>query len=225
MHEDHGVGRYQGLITLEIGGLLTEFLALEYASGDKLYVPVHSLHLVTRYTGAAPEDAPLHSLGARPVGRSAKRKAANKVRDVAAELLNLYAQRAARAGHALAFDAHSYERFALEFPFEETPDQQHGDRAVIDDLASAEPMDRVVCGDVGFGKTEVALRAAFVAVQAGKQVAVLVPTTLLAEQHYRTFPRPLRRLAGARRAAVALPSASELTADARRARRRHESTS
>jgi transcription-repair coupling factor (superfamily II helicase) len=186
VHEDYGVGRYQGLKTLDVDGLLTEFLVLEYAGGDKLYVPVHSLHLVTRYSGASPEDAPLHRLGSDQWAK-AKRKAADQARDVAAELLNLYAQRAARVGTEMRASDDGYHRFALEFPFEETEDQQSAIDRVIEDLKSSKPMDRVVCGDVGFGKTEVALRSAFVAVQSGHQVAVLVPTTLLADQHYRTF--------------------------------------
>jgi transcription-repair coupling factor (superfamily II helicase) len=186
VHEDYGVGRYQGLTTLDVDGLLTEFLLLEYAGGDKLYVPVQSLHLVTRYTGAPPDQAPLHRLGSDQWAK-AKRKAASQARDVAAELLNLYAQRAARPGTPLETEDESYRRFALEFPFEETEDQLAAIERVLADLASPRPMDRIVCGDVGFGKTEVALRSAFVAVQAGHQVAVLVPTTLLAQQHYRTF--------------------------------------
>jgi len=186
VHEDYGVGRYHGLTTLDVDGMLTEFLLLEYAGGDKLYVPVHSLHLVTRYSGASPEEAPLHRLGTDQWAK-AKRKAAVQARDTAAELLNLYAQRAARTGSQMTLDDASYQRFALQFPFEETEDQQTAIDRVVADLASERPMDRVVCGDVGFGKTEVALRAAFVAVQAGFQVAVLVPTTLLAEQHHRTF--------------------------------------
>jgi transcription-repair coupling factor (superfamily II helicase) len=186
VHEDYGVGRYQGLTTLDVDGLLTEFLLLEYAGGDKLYVPVHSLHLVTRYSGAPPEQAPLHRLGSDQWVR-AKRKAAAQARDVAAELLNLYAQRAARVGTQLFFDADSYRRFARDFPFEETEDQSAAIERVLEELGSARPMDRIVCGDVGFGKTEVALRSAFVAVHAGCQVAVLVPTTLLAQQHFRTF--------------------------------------
>jgi transcription-repair coupling factor (superfamily II helicase) len=185
VHLDHGVGRYQGLVKLSVGGG-GEFLSIEYARGDKLYVPVAQLHLVSRYSGAAPEFAPLHSLGGDAWER-AKRKAAQKVRDVAAELLALYAQRAARPGHAFAYDRAMYEQFAATFPFEETPDQLQTIEAVIADLASGKAMDRVVCGDVGFGKTEVALRAAFVAATAGRQVAVLVPTTLLAQQHYRNF--------------------------------------
>ena len=186
VHEDYGIGRYQGLKTLDVDGLPTEFLLLEYAGGDKLYVPVHSLHLVTRYSGASPEQAPLTKLGTDQWAK-AKRKAAAQARDVAAELLNIYAQRAARAGTKLAFTDDSYTRFASDFPFEETEDQQTTIESVLTDLGSEHPMDRIVCGDVGFGKTEVALRSAFVAVQAGYQVAVLVPTTLLAQQHYRTF--------------------------------------
>jgi transcription-repair coupling factor (superfamily II helicase) len=185
VHTDHGVGRYQGLIKLDIGGG-GEFLAIEYAKGDKLYVPVAQLHLVSRYSGAAPELAPLHSLGGDAWAK-AKRRAAQKVRDVAAELLALYAQREARHGHAISYDRAMYEQFAATFPFEETPDQLQAIEAVIADLASGKAMDRVVCGDVGFGKTEVALRAAFVAATAGKQIAVLVPTTLLAQQHYQNF--------------------------------------
>jgi transcription-repair coupling factor (superfamily II helicase) len=191
VHADHGVGRYQGLIKLEVGRLQSggahgEFLQIEYAKGDKLYVPVAQLQLVSRYAGTAPEMAPLHSLGGDAWER-AKRKAAQKVRDVAAELLALYAQREARPGHAFAYDRNLYEQFAATFPFEETPDQIQAIEAVIADLASGKAMDRVVCGDVGFGKTEVALRAAFVAATAGKQVALLVPTTLLAQQHYQNF--------------------------------------
>jgi transcription-repair coupling factor (superfamily II helicase) len=186
VHEDHGVGRYQGLISLEAGGQTSEFLCIEYAKGDKLYVPVTQLHLVNRYSGASPELAPLHSLGGDQ-WEKARRKAAEKVRDVAAELLEIHAKRQARAGLALELDRGMYEQFASQFPFEETPDQYTAIESVIKDLGSSQPMDRVVCGDVGFGKTEVALRAAFIAAAAGKQVAVLVPTTLLAEQHYRNF--------------------------------------
>ncbi|MDO5506244.1 MAG: transcription-repair coupling factor [Pseudoxanthomonas suwonensis] len=186
VHEDHGVGRYRGLITLEAGGEPGEFLDIEYAKGDRLYVPVAQLHLINRYSGASPETAPLHSLGGEQWTR-AKRKAAEKVRDVAAELLDIQAKRQARAGIAIDVDRSLYEPFAASFPFEETPDQHAAIEAVIRDLASSQPMDRVVCGDVGFGKTEVAVRAAFVGAMAGKQVAVLVPTTLLAEQHYRTL--------------------------------------
>ena len=186
VHEDHGVGRYRGLVTLEAGGQPGEYLDIEYAKGDRLYVPVSQLHLVNRYSGASPETAPLHSLGGEQWTR-AKRKAQEKVRDVAAELLEIQAKRQARAGLALQVDRAMYEPFAAAFPFEETPDQHAAIEAVIRDLGSSQPMDRVVCGDVGFGKTEVAVRAAFVAAAAGKQVAVLVPTTLLAEQHYRNF--------------------------------------
>ncbi|UNK50466.1 transcription-repair coupling factor [Lysobacter sp. S4-A87] len=186
VHEDHGVGRYRGLITLEAGGLPGEYLEIEYAKGDRLYVPVAQLHLINRYSGASDETAPLHSLGGEQWTK-AKRKAAEKVRDVAAELLEIQAKRQARAGLAIDIDRSMYEPFAAAFPFEETPDQHAAIEAVIRDLGSSQPMDRVICGDVGFGKTEVAVRAAFVAAAAGKQVAVLVPTTLLAEQHYRTM--------------------------------------
>ncbi|MGY0635032.1 transcription-repair coupling factor [Luteimonas sp. A478] len=186
VHEDHGVGRYRGLVVLEAGGSPAEFLEIEYAKGDRLYVPVAQLHLINRYSGASPETAPLHSLGGE-AWTKAKKKAAEKVRDVAAELLEIQAKRMARRGLALDLDRAEYEPFAAAFPFEETPDQHAAIEAVIGDLASSQPMDRVVCGDVGFGKTEVAVRAAFVAANAGKQVAVLVPTTLLAEQHYRNF--------------------------------------
>jgi len=186
VHEDHGVGRYRGLITLEAGGTPGEYVEIEYAKGDRLYVPVAQLHLINRYSGASPETAPLHSLGGEQWSK-AKRKAAEKVRDVAAELLEIQAKRHARAGLAIEVDRSMYEPFAATFPFEETTDQLAAIEAVIRDLASSQPMDRVVCGDVGFGKTEVAVRAAFVAAASGKQVAVLVPTTLLAEQHYRNF--------------------------------------
>ena len=186
VHEDHGVGRYRGLVTLEAGGQAGEYLDIEYAKGDRLYVPVAQLQLVSRYSGASPDTAPLHSLGGEQWSK-AKRKAQEKVHDVAAELLEIQAKRQARAGLALQVDRAMYEPFAATFPFEETPDQHGAIEAVIRDLGSSQPMDRVVCGDVGFGKTEVAVRAAFVAAAAGKQVAVLVPTTLLAEQHYRNF--------------------------------------
>ncbi len=186
VHEDHGVGRYRGLIVLDAGGMPGEFLEIEYAKGDRLYVPVAQLHLISRYSGASPETAPLHSLGGEQWSK-AKRRAAEKVRDVAAELLEIQARRRARAGLALHVDRAMYEPFAAGFPFEETADQLAAIDATLRDLASSQPMDRVVCGDVGFGKTEVAVRAAFAAASAGKQVAVLVPTTLLAEQHYRNF--------------------------------------
>jgi transcription-repair coupling factor (superfamily II helicase) len=186
VHVDHGVGRYLGLVTLEIRGQSSEFLALEYAGGDKLYVPVQSLDLVSRYTGASPEAAPLHRLGGEQWQR-VRRRAAEKVRDVAVELLDLHARRAARQGHGFALPEQDYAIFRDAFPFEETPDQRQAIEQVIQDMTTARPMDRVICGDVGFGKTEVALRAAFVAVQDGRQVAMLVPTTLLAQQHFQTF--------------------------------------
>ncbi|AKK68275.1 transcription-repair coupling factor [Xanthomonas translucens] len=186
VHEDHGVGRYRGLIVLDAGGMPGEFLEIEYAKGDRLYVPVAQLHLISRYSGASADTAPLHSLGGEQWSK-AKRRAAEKVRDVAAELLEIQARRRARAGLALQVDRAMYEPFAAGFPFEETADQLAAIEATLRDLASSQPMDRVVCGDVGFGKTEVAVRAAFAAASAGKQVAVLVPTTLLAEQHYRNF--------------------------------------
>jgi transcription-repair coupling factor (superfamily II helicase) len=186
VHEEHGVGRYLGLQTLRVEGMETEFLALEYARGDKLYVPVSSLHLISRYTGASPEAAPLHRLGGDQWERT-RRKAAEKVRDVAAELLDIHARRAAHRGYAFPSPDQDYRAFAAAFEFEETPDQQQAIDSVLADMASPQPMDRVVCGDVGFGKTEVAMRAAFLATTASKQVAVLVPTTLLAEQHYNNF--------------------------------------
>ena len=186
VHRDHGVGRYLGMQRLEVGGVETEFLTLEYANQDKLYVPVSSLHLISRYSGAEPESAPLHKLGGEQ-WKKAKRKAQERVRDVAAELLEIHAKRAAKKGQQFTLDSESYESFAAAFPFEETPDQATAIEAVIQDMQSPQPMDRVVCGDVGFGKTEVAMRAAFVAVHNGRQVAVLVPTTLLAQQHYQNF--------------------------------------
>jgi len=186
VHVDHGVGRYQGLVSMELGGMEGEFLVIEYAKGDKLYVPVAQLGLVSRYSGTAPELAPLHSLGGDAWER-ARKKAAEKVRDVAAELLAIYAQREARGGESINIDRGMVEEFGTSFPFEETPDQEQAIDAVLQDLAAPRAMDRVICGDVGFGKTEVALRAAFAAATAGKQVAVLVPTTLLAQQHYRNF--------------------------------------
>ncbi|MCE7032502.1 transcription-repair coupling factor [Lysobacter sp. GX 14042] len=186
VHEDHGVGRYRGLVTLEAGGEKNEYLEIEYAKGDRLYVPVSQLHLINRYSGASAETAPLHSLGGEQWTK-ARHKAAEKVHDVAAELLEIQAKRQARAGLAIDVDRAAYEPFAAAFPFEETPDQHAAIEAVLRDLQSSQPMDRVVCGDVGFGKTEVAVRAAFATAMAGKQVALLVPTTLLAEQHYRNF--------------------------------------
>jgi len=186
VHIDHGVGRYQGLVTLEIDGQAAEFLMLQYAEEAKLYVPVSSLHLIARYTGSDDALAPLHRLGSE-TWQKAKRKAAEQVRDVAAELLDIYARRAAREGHAFADPQVDYETFSAGFPFEETPDQQAAIEAVRSDMLAPKPMDRLICGDVGFGKTEVAMRAAFIAVHSGKQVAVLVPTTLLAQQHYNSF--------------------------------------
>ncbi|MFC4864061.1 transcription-repair coupling factor [Pseudomonas sp. MAHUQ-62] len=186
VHIDHGVGRYLGLITLEIDGQVAEFLALQYAEEAKLYVPVASLHLIARYTGSDDALAPLHRLGSE-AWQKAKRKAAEQVRDVAAELLDIYARRAAREGYAFKDPTVDYATFSAGFPFEETPDQQSAIEAVLADMLAPKPMDRLVCGDVGFGKTEVAMRAAFVAVHSGKQVAVLVPTTLLAQQHYNSF--------------------------------------
>ena len=189
VHANHGIGRYVGLKNIDLGndeGGSSEFLHLEYADKATLYVPVAQLHLIARYTGVAADEAPLHRLGS-PQWEKAKRKAAEQVRDTAAELLNLYARRAAREGFAFRFAPHDYEAFAASFGFEETPDQQAAIHAVIQDMVSPQPMDRLVCGDVGFGKTEVALRAAFVAVNGGKQVAILAPTTLLAEQHFQNI--------------------------------------
>lgn len=187
VHSAHGIGRYRGLVHLDMGGgTLQEFLQLEYADQAVLYVPVSQLHLVGRYTGVSAQEAPLHRLGSGQWER-ARRRAAQQVRDSAAELLELYARRAARSGHAFAFCAQDYEAFARDFGFEETADQNAAIHAVIQDMIAPHPMDRLVCGDVGFGKTEVALRAAFVAVTGGKQVALLAPTTLLAEQHYQTL--------------------------------------
>ncbi|MBD9424545.1 transcription-repair coupling factor [Pseudomonas sp. PDM15] len=186
VHIDHGVGRYLGLVTMEFDGQAAEFLALMYAEEAKLYVPVASLHLIARYTGSDDALAPLHRLGSE-TWQKAKRKAAEQVRDVAAELLDIYARRAAREGYAFKDPAADYATFSAGFPFEETPDQQNAIDAVREDMLAAKPMDRLVCGDVGFGKTEVAMRAAFIAVHSGRQVAVLVPTTLLAQQHYNSF--------------------------------------
>jgi transcription-repair coupling factor (superfamily II helicase) len=186
VHESYGVGRYLGLQTMDVAGYTGEFLVLEYADGDKLYVPVQALHLVSRYTGAPAETAPLHKLGGEQ-WQKARRKAAERIRDVAAELLDLYSRRAAREGTRMVSGESEYRAFQAGFRFEETADQSAAIDQVLGDMKSGKPMDRVICGDVGFGKTEVALRAAFVAVQAGKQVAVLVPTTLLAQQHFTTF--------------------------------------
>ena len=186
VHEDHGVGRYIGLQKITVGGIEQEFLTLQYADNDKLYVPVASLHLISRYTGASPEAAPLHKLGSTQ-WEKAKRKARERARDVAAELLDIYARREARSGYSYHIEKDHYQSFSSSFPFEETPDQVDAIQGVISDMQNAKPMDRLVCGDVGFGKTEVAMRAAFIAVQDGKQVAMLVPTTLLAQQHYENF--------------------------------------
>ncbi len=186
VHEAHGIGRYLGLLHMDFGEGDTEFLHLEYADGAKLYVPVAVLHVISRYSGVDPDSVQLHTLGTGQ-WEKAKRKAAEQVHDTAAELLHLYAQRAAREGHKFHFKPHDLEAFADGFGFEETPDQQAAINAVIEDMTSGKPMDRLVCGDVGFGKTEVAMRAAFVAVADGKQVAILCPTTLLAEQHYQNF--------------------------------------
>jgi transcription-repair coupling factor (superfamily II helicase) len=186
VHEEYGVGRYVGLQSMEVAGQPGEFLVLEYLDGDRVYVPVQALHLVTRYTGAAPESAPLHKLGTDQWAKARKR-AADQIRDVAAELLDLYARRKAQKGLKLTLNESDYQTFADAFPFEETDDQAEAITKVLADLQSDRPMDRIVCGDVGFGKTEVAMRAAFVATQAGKQVAVLAPTTLLVQQHLANF--------------------------------------
>ncbi|MFZ2855360.1 MAG: transcription-repair coupling factor [Rhodocyclaceae bacterium] len=186
VHEQHGIARYQGLVHLDLGEGDMEFLELHYALDAKLYVPVSQLHVISRFSGSDPDAAPLHTLGSQQ-WEKAKRRAALQARDTAAELLALYAVRAARQGHAFEFKMHDYDAFADGFGFEETPDQAAAINAVVDDMKSGRPMDRLVCGDVGFGKTEVALRAAFCAVAGGKQVAVLCPTTLLCEQHFQTF--------------------------------------
>lgn len=186
VHIDHGVGRYQGLTSLAVGDVKNEYLTIQYAGDDKLYVPVSSLHLISRYAGASEESAPLHKLGT-DTWQKVRRKAAEKAYDVAAELLEIHARRAARKGFAFPENSDNYSVFSEAFPFEETPDQLSAIEAVVKDLRSTQPTDRVVCGDVGFGKTEVAMRAAFVAVDAGKQVVVLVPTTLLARQHHKNF--------------------------------------
>ncbi|WP_016583583.1 transcription-repair coupling factor, partial [Yersinia pestis] len=186
VHLEHGVGRYLGLTTLEAGGIKAEYLILTYAGEDKLYVPVSSLHLISRYSGGADDNAPLHRLGS-DVWSRARQKAAEKVRDVAAELLDIYAQRAVKSGFKFKHDREQYQLFCQSFPFETTPDQEQAINAVLSDMCQPLAMDRLVCGDVGFGKTEVAMRAAFLAVTNNKQVAVLVPTTLLAQQHFDNF--------------------------------------
>ena len=186
VHLDHGVGRYQGLQTIDAAGLITEFVTITYANEAKLYVPVSALHMLSRYSGGEEASAPLHKLGS-DAWEKAKKRAAEKVRDVAAELLDIYAQRQAKAGNAFELDGAAYRVFSDGFPFEETDDQRNAIEAVLGDMQSKQAMDRLVCGDVGFGKTEVAMRAAFVAVNDNKQVAVLVPTTLLAQQHFENF--------------------------------------
>ena len=186
VHSAHGIGRYKGLINMDLGQGSSEFLHLQYADEATLYVPVSQLHQISRYTGVSADEAPLHRLGSGQ-WEKAKRRAAEQVRDSAAELLNIYARRAAREGHAFRYSPNDYESFANDFGFEETADQRAAIHAVIQDMISPRPMDRLVCGDVGFGKTEVALRAAFIAITGGKQVALLAPTTLLAEQHYQTL--------------------------------------
>ena len=186
VHSAHGIGRYKGLINMDLGQGTTEFLHLQYADEATLYVPVSQLQQISRYTGVSADEAPLHRLGSGQ-WEKAKRKAAEQVRDSAAELLNIYARRAAREGHAFRYSPDDYEVFANDFGFDETADQRAAIHAVIQDMISPRPMDRLVCGDVGFGKTEVALRAAFIAITGGKQVALLAPTTLLAEQHYQTL--------------------------------------
>ncbi|EFP96282.1 transcription-repair coupling factor [Vibrio caribbeanicus] len=186
VHIDHGIGRYTGLQTLEVGGITTEYVTLEYQNEAKLYVPVAALNLISRYSGGAEDSAPLHKLGSESWSK-ARRKAAEKVRDVAAELLDVYAKRELKPGFQFQLDRGQYATFKAGFPFEETDDQAMAINAVMSDMCQAKAMDRLVCGDVGFGKTEVAMRAAFVATDNGKQVAVLVPTTLLAQQHFENF--------------------------------------
>jgi len=186
VHEVHGIGRYLGLQKLNVGDIETEVLTIEYAGGDKLYVPVASLDLISRYTGADEDHAPKHKLGSETWSK-ARKKAAKKIHDIAVEILDIHARRAAKGGYAYNINIDEYNQFAAAFPFEETEDQQKAIDMVIEDLTEAKAMDRVVCGDVGFGKTEVAMRAAFVAANANKQVAILVPTTLLAQQHFQNF--------------------------------------
>lgn len=186
VHIEHGVGRYQGLEVLQVNNQPQEFLTLEYADKNRLYVPVHALDMIARYSGADGDSAPLNRLGSDQ-WEKAKRKAREKIRDTAAELLEIYAKRQAKPGNSYEPEEDDYLRFSQEFPFEETEDQLNAIAAVEADMAAARPMDRLVCGDVGFGKTEIAMRAAFIATSAGKQVAVLVPTTLLARQHAETF--------------------------------------
>ena len=186
VHANHGIGRYRGLVTVDLGEGETEFLHLQYAKDTKLYVPVSQLHVISRYAGTSADDAPLHTLGSGQ-WEKAKQKAAQQIHDTAAELLDLYARRSMRKGFPFPLTKNDYEAFADSFGFEETPDQAAAIASVMEDMTSDKPMDRLICGDVGFGKTEVALRAAFIAVMGGKQVALLAPTTLLAEQHAQTF--------------------------------------
>ena len=208
MHLEHGIGRYQGLVHMDTPDGEAELLRIDYKNEAKLFVPIANLHLISRYSGADPENAPLHALG-RGDWEKARRKAAEQVRDTAAELLHLYALRETRKGVVFPI--------CEGFAFDETPDQAAAIGAVLNDMTTGKTMDRLVCGDVGFGKTEVALRAAFVAVSAGRQVAVLCPTTLLAEQH----AQPFRALARARRRALPLQDGQRDDEGARRHRRRH----
>ena len=186
VHIDNGVGRYRGLQTITTDGEPQEFLTLEYAEEAKLYVPVAALHLISRYSGSDEELAPLHRLGSEQ-WQKAKDKALSQIRDTATELLDIYAIRAARKGFSCKDPKEDYRTFCADFPFEETLDQMETIEATKRDMLSEQPMDRLVCGDVGFGKTEVAMRAAFIAISSGKQVAMLVPTTLLAHQHVENF--------------------------------------
>ena len=194
VHEHHGIGRYQGLEVLNIGDIEREFIQLEYRDGDKLYVPVASLELISRYSGSDPDTAPLHKLGTEQWSK-ARRKASEKIRDIAAELLELHAKRALRKGHSFEFEKDAYNSFVQAFPFEETSDQIDAVHAVLEDMGKEQPMDRLICGDVGYGKTEVAMRAAFKVVLDKKQVAVLVPTTILAQQHLVTFTERFKNYA------------------------------
>lgn len=186
VHLENGVGRYGGLTVLDAGGIKAEYLVLHYANDAKLYVPVASLHLISRYIGGADETAPLHKLGSEAWAKT-RQKAAEKIRDVAAELLDVYAKRESQTGFAFAYDKAEFDQFSATFPYEETDDQKIAINAVISDMCQAKAMDRLVCGDVGFGKTEVAIRATFLAVMNHKQVVILAPTTLLAQQHYENF--------------------------------------
>ena len=186
VHVQHGVGRYRGLTTMDGGGTPAEYLVLEYEGGDRIYVPVASLGLIHRYVGTDAEHAPLHALGSER-WEKARARARSRAHDVAAELLQTQARRVARPGHRLEVNSADYEKFCADFPFTPTPDQQKAIDEVLAGMAADRPMDRVICGDVGFGKTEVALRATFAAVRNGRQVCVLAPTTLLVQQHYKNF--------------------------------------